>query len=391
MTETHYATLSTVAGRLEQLSESLVEQQIAALRQFPSYGRVPQDDLRRSCERNVVRVLTTLRGDASLPPWIAEDEQDSGRRRALQGIPAEEVVAAYRAVLGVLRDAYLTEAASMDIPLDAVLLGTRRLWEITDQYSSELVSARHQVDLQLVRRQERERLSFLHNVLTGRLELGELIEAGTAYGITVDQHYWVLRARPAPGEDGDGHSDALLARLENETATRELDPLLGHIGADLAGIVARRPNATPGALVVVEGPTPLAGIHEAFVEASRLLETATKYGLSGVIDLETLSLRAAVPLQHRLSEMLHRRYVQPVLEHSGIADLLLDTVRIYLAEQRSIPAAAQAQTVHVNTLRYRIERYQAITGANLLDTVTAFEVWWALQYDIVRTTLTRSR
>src|SRR5687767_10917001 len=100
MTETHYATLSTVAGRLEQLSESLVEQQIATLRQFPSYGRVPQDDLRRSCERNVVRVLTTLRGDASLPPWIAEDEQDSGRRRALQGIPAEEVVAAYRAVLG---------------------------------------------------------------------------------------------------------------------------------------------------------------------------------------------------------------------------------------------------------------------------------------------------
>ncbi|WP_147201231.1 hypothetical protein, partial [Pseudonocardia asaccharolytica] len=144
--------LARVAQRLEEQSGPLVDQQLAALSRFPSYRRVPAEDLRRSCERNVLRVVTSLRGDPRLPPEIEEDEHDSGRRRALQGVPSDDVVAAYRAVLGVLRDAFLDAAASLSIPLDAVLAGTRRLWELTDRFSTELVSARHQLDLDLVRR-----------------------------------------------------------------------------------------------------------------------------------------------------------------------------------------------------------------------------------------------
>jgi len=32
---------------------------------------------------------------------VAENEHESGRQRAIQGIPAEDVVAAYRRVMGV--------------------------------------------------------------------------------------------------------------------------------------------------------------------------------------------------------------------------------------------------------------------------------------------------
>jgi DNA-binding PucR family transcriptional regulator len=36
--------------------------------------------------------------------------------------------------------------------------------------------------------------------------------------------------------------------------------------------------------------------------------------------------------------------------------------------------------MHVNSLRHRLERYREITGADLADTETVAEVWWALQY-----------
>jgi DNA-binding PucR family transcriptional regulator len=36
--------------------------------------------------------------------------------------------------------------------------------------------------------------------------------------------------------------------------------------------------------------------------------------------------------------------------------------------------------MHVNSLRHRLERYREISGADLADTETVAEVWWALQY-----------
>jgi DNA-binding PucR family transcriptional regulator len=46
--------------------------------------------------------------------------------------------------------------------------------------------------------------------------------------------------------------------------------------------------------------------------------------------------------------------------------------------------------VHPNTIRYRIGRFEEITGANLRNPRSALEVWWALQRDAIRTRLTSS-
>ena len=47
-------------------------------------------------------------------------------------------------------------------------------------------------------------------------------------------------------------------------------------------------------------------------------------------------------------------------------------------------AAADALLVHSNTLRYRLEKYTSMTGADLTDTEAIIEVWWALEYWQVR-------
>jgi len=376
------AHLAQVAGRIEASAPLLVEQQMAALRRFHSYRRVPEEDLHRSCERNVVRIVTSLRGHEQLPPGIEEDERASGRRRALQGISSVDVVEAYRAVLGVLRDAFLTEAAHESVPLDAVLLGTRRLWELTDHFSSELVSARHQVDVDLARREVRERLTFLNNVLTGTMELDELMEGGASYGISADHEYFVLRARPGPSS---GDAEALIHRLDRATRTPELTPLLGLTAGDVVGICGRYPDSVGiDVLLAVEGPVRMTSLQSAFVEATRLIGIAARYGMSGTVNAGMLSLRAAVVQQDRIGEALYRRFVVTVEVESTISDVILESVRGYLDHRRSTTLAAQALSIHVNTLRYRLQRFEAMTGADLGDTTTSLEVWWALQYALVR-------
>lgn len=80
------------------------------------------------------------------------------------------------------------------------------------------------------------------------------------------------------------------------------------------------------------------------------------------------------------ADSLHTRYVEPIKAESAIGGALLATVETCLSRRRSIPETAAALSIHVNTLRYRLERYAALTEADLQDTETIFEVWWALQY-----------
>jgi hypothetical protein len=47
-----------------------------------------------------------------------------------------------------------------------------------------------------------------------------------------------------------------------------------------------------------------------------------------------------------------------------------------------VDPAAERLFVHPNTVRYRLRRYEEITGAELAETEDAFRVWWVLQRDL---------
>lgn len=368
---------SVVAERLLQRSDDLVARQLCAVRAFGSYDRVPEEDLLRSCRRNIARVVGMLTYRDRLPPEIEEDELVTGQRRALQGVPPEDVVAVYRAVLSVLRDAFIEEAAAIDA--HAALLGTRRLWELTDKFSSVLVSARHQVDLDAARRDERQRMAFLQHVLTGNVAAAELVHGGAVYGLVPDSDYWVFRARQHAGD-----SQRLSRHIEHSTATTHFMALLGPFDGDLAGISAKRPATVDFGVIATAGPTPLSGVGHAFAEATRVLNVALRYRRRGLVDSSSLSVRIAVAQEDELGEALFQRYVQRLQSHGTMPDVLLQSIRVYLRERRLVAAAARALSIHVNTLRYRLERYESITGADLTDTDSLVEVWWALEYARIR-------
>lgn len=370
--------LNSVAARLRERTDDLIDRQRDALRRFPSYDRVPADDLERSCRRNVARVLATLEQRDRLPDGIEEDERASGQRRALQGVPSDDVVEAYRAVLTVLRDAFIEDATAVGADPWSVLAGTRRLWDLTDAYSNVLVSARQQVEIDAARRDERHRMAYLQQLLVGGVAPGELVEGGAVYGVLPDREYWVLRGRQRAGEP------QRLGRHLESSAAHGSRPLVTLVDDDMAGISPTRPTALDDAIIAVAGPVPLTGVPTAFAEATRVLNVAVRYRRSGVVDSSSLSVRVAVEQQSELGEQLYRRYVVPLTGSGVAADEILTTVRTHLRGRRSVAETARSMSIHQNTVRYRLDRYRELTGADLSDTDVLVEVWWALEYASIR-------
>lgn len=369
-----HALMTPVADALEAREDELTERQLDELVSIRSYRRLPREALERSSRRNVSRVVAMLRGDPGLPPDIVEDERESGRQRALQGVSAEDVVTAYRLVMGVLRDAVIECCGQAEVPLEVTLRTVRHLWELTDELSTELVAARRQIDVEVARREEQQRLTSLARILSGALSGEALIRAAAGHGLVPDRDYWVLRAA-VPS------ATATVRMLEAAVQSRRRAvALAGPVDGDVAGILSVRPELPElEGVAAVSEPVHLAGIAHGWAEASRLLTVATRFGRTGVVDQSNLGIRVAVVEENELGEALYARLVAPALAVPG-GDLLVDSVRTFLACDASIARGAEALAIHQNTLRQRLDKYRRLTGADLTDLESTFEVWWAVQY-----------
>jgi DNA-binding PucR family transcriptional regulator len=100
--------------------------------------------------------------------------------------------------------------------------------------------------------------------------------------------------------------------------------------------------------------------------------------MTGVHDVPSLGLRAAVAADADVGDALRARYLEP------LAGELAETLRAYLACEMHVERTAERLFVHQNTVRYRLARFEELTGANLRDPKVAFEVWWALEREAMR-------
>ncbi|SDP43205.1 PucR family transcriptional regulator [Lentzea jiangxiensis] len=379
MPEPIEAQLAMMATELSQQADELVAGQLRVIGAIGSYRVVPPSEIRPSAHRNVLRVVSALRGEDHLSAGVAADERETGRRRALQGIPSADVLTAYRSCIALLRDEFLRLAQAEAIPADAVLLGTQQIWQLGDHYSSEFLDGHREAELDLTRRAEQQQTILLARLLKGTMTTDQVVAAGIGFGFAVDKHYWVLRAR------SDSTDPVALSNRMRRAAGEQDTALVGTYGGDVAAVLSRpiTGELTDDVTIGLAGPTGLSQLRTGFAEATQLLEVATRFGHRGIVDHSRMALRLAVAKEPELGKQLHARYVEPVEAESAIGEVLLASVETYLTRRRSIPEAATALSVHVNTLRYRLERFAMLTGADLQDTDTMFEVWWALQYRIL--------
>jgi putative transposase len=375
--QTWEAEIKPLLERLAARDDEVADAAIADLRKvLPSYRHVSDEALRASHLRNshtVRRTLASRRLPSEREMWEAAV---AAGERARQGVAVQDVLTAYRISLHHIRE-FLAEVATRPGSTPAVTLEMiQLLWALADSVGLRLAILHRDAELEIARHDERQRAEFLRGLVFGSVGPAEIRRLGPAYSIPPDLRYVALRGRPKPGTSARQLVTAIAASARAGGHHFFVDVLEG----DVVGVAQRVPDiGRCKATVGVGPPADLAALEPSFATASRVLEVAERFGQHGVFSLEDLSLRVAVAAEDELGEVLLRRYLQPLEVLGARAAGVRETVACFIDEGLNVKATAQSLDVHQNTVRYRLSRFEELTGARLEHPQTAFEVWWALQ------------
>lgn len=350
----------------------VVRQRDALLAELPSYDSIPVDVLDAAIALSFATVMRAARAGDDFSDAEVAGLSAAGEQRALQGVPVEDVLRGWRIAtqLVTMHAREIGEGlgvAPADL-LDLVLVFLAR----SDQAMEITASAHRRAELALAREDQERRAALVRGMLRGNLSAAAVHVQAGAYGLDTGQEYLAVRAAPAEG--------TTTLQLERALGFHDDRPrgLCALMEDDLAGFLPALPAGTVPGIVGVGPPRPLDRLAESFRLATRALVPARAFGLTGVHRFEDLSIRPAIVVDADVGAVLHERYVVP-LGGSASAEETMGSLRAYLRCGMHVDTAAQQLFVHPNTVRYRLARFEELSGASLRDPVTAAEVWWALE------------
>lgn len=298
-----------------------------------------------------------------------------GAARAEQGVSVSEVVR----TAAIQQRVFIEMAQTLAPPsrhrenLLLELMNWQQTWSAWG--INALVIGHREAELALHRRANERRAVFVQRLLTSRLPGSEILEHSEEYGLDPTALYVALRSRPS--------SVAELRSLERSLqlfpSSRQSRGMVAMIEGDLYGFARVVDDLHPTFAVGVSPPATLQDLHQVFRLATRALDSALALGRTGVTSLDDLGLRAAVVADHEVTDVLLQRYVQPFLAQGEVGEAILETVETYLGNQSSPGQTAKDLYVHTNTVRYRLSRFEAVTGCSLHEAHSLVEVWWALE------------
>jgi hypothetical protein len=364
-----------LAGRDAILAE-MVE---ATRREHSAYEDVALDSLLPGFGLQFETVLRSARSGRA----VSDDELKLlaavGEERALQGIPIEDMLRAWRIGIQVVIDHSARVAAEETVDPAATLAFVRALLTWADMAMLATATAHRRAEIELARQDEERRATLVRGLLFGTLPMAEIRDQARGYGFDTTRTYVAVRACPSLGD----------ARRDLDTALGLLDATAHRAGlrvtldGDLAGFLRERPSAEVSGIVGVGPPRPLDELSDSFRLATRAFLCAQRFGLTGVYTIDDLGLRPSIADDRDVGEALSRRYLEPLGDGSSATELAA-TLRAYFECSMNVDRTAERIYVHPNTVRYRINRFEEITGAHLRDARTAFEVWWALEHAAMR-------
>jgi len=354
---------------------------------LPVYREIPGETLDRDIRLSFVCTVESARagsGAVSASEVAALDAV--GRSQAEAGVPLEDLLRAWRLGIEVTIASARRFGERLGTESGDVLDFVSSVLAWSDIAIVETARGHRQTELDFARRDQERRAGFVRGLLAGTVLASEIRGQADLYGIDMTRTYVAVRARPLPG-----------------ASTRELERALGFDDASqlgrglsalvddhLDGFLRERPRDTDLGVVGIGPPRSLEQLAESARLATRAFVTADTFELVGAHDLESLGLRAAVAADWDVGDALYRRYLEPLAEIGSALDLA-NTLREYIACGMHVERTAERLVVHPNTLRYRISRFEALTGSSLRDSRTAFEVWWALERAEMRSGQRRDR
>ncbi|MGV9823800.1 PucR family transcriptional regulator [Nocardia xishanensis] len=360
-------------------SDGFVEFTIDAVRTEvrDAYETVPTESLVASVQRNrelACRVLV----EGVVPPseeiWEAEF---STLERLQQGVEIQDIMGGFRVVIRCIQSWIVEHATEHRVEANEALRLSQLLWRLSDAFSARAAVAYRHHGIARSIADEQRRVDWVTGLLGGTLSAAELDQGCVMYQVRREQRVYAACTAPVP--------DRELQQLQQELSRPAMRSSLGHdpvtmlVPAD-GGLVGftTMPPADAGVVVALGPVCGLDDLHNSFQVAKEVLAAACLRAGEGVYTLDTLTWRAAVPGHRAVNALLHARYIEPLCAQGGFGELVIEALETWLSHSRSIPKAAESIPVHVNTLRYRLARFEELTGRSLEDTDTLIELSWAL-------------
>ncbi|GGM62229.1 PucR family transcriptional regulator [Longimycelium tulufanense] len=362
-----------VAGRLDTIFTVAADKVRAEL---PELADADPSAVRGAVSTVFGVVLSALAQRRDLGPGELEKLAGTGEGAADRGQPLDLMLQVARLAAWSVLDALETIAVEHGVSVGTRYELVHDYWRRADLALFAFAAGHHRRLLELTRQDEKRRSDFIRRLLHGTIRGAELRRHAHQHGLDTEAPYFAVRARPA-----DLSAPHL---IEHAIATSGADAgrrtLLDVIDGDVAGVTARVPRAPGHAHVGVSGPVPLAGLAEAFADASRALETAIAFDLPDPVRPEDHPLELAVAHDHTVGDLAEQRCFGALDERSQRSLSVEKTLRAFLDAELRVDAAAASLHLHPNTLRYRIGRIEEATGLRLTRLRDTFLVWWALQH-----------
>jgi hypothetical protein len=372
---------SARAGRRRLIAQLSAESELLSTRiwqriraEIPLYTQRDPGELLPAIHTNVRDILLPLDEGREFTEVELAAFRSYGETRARQGIPTEEMLRAWRLSIREVFDAMITAGRQRRVSDNTLLELTRDLLSATDAATLAFTQGHHRAELELARQEQHRRADFVRGILFATLGPAQILHQAHRYGLDPGRDYHPIRAQPTRAMP----MEAIERLLDLAFDSSRPHGMVALVDGDVAGFLDHPPQGKTRAAIGVGPPARLDGLEPSFRRATRAMATAAAFGMTGVYDLGSLGLLPAVLADTDVAEELTRRYITPLTTGEAMRPIL-ETVRRYLTLGMRADLTAEHMSVHHNTVRYRLRRYEELTGMDLRDPNHALEAWWALQ------------
>lgn len=369
------AAVVAAVARLRTAHDDFADRFLTLVRRHvPGYAVLSDDEIRTSARRFVdilVSELSPLRvPDGALREMLG----DFAVERAAQGLPLDVLTVGYqlgsREMLALLDEV----AAEVGLPSELLLAVHDSAWEFSLEASAVFARVRHGLALERAHFDAERRSAFTGGVLSGTFPAERINRDAHLLGLTPQPHHVALATRAVSADD----ADAIRRAIASAVRVPAERLLLAQIGPVLGFIAPHAPESVVGHLVAVGPPLPLEKLDTSFDEAVLVLETARRFAMSGVVRLRDLGPRPLVLSDAHTAEALEARHLAPLDAAGRSSREIEETARAYLECDQDVRELARRLAVHPNTVRYRVNRFQELTGLDLRRTEDVVTSWWLL-------------
>ncbi|GAA1679730.1 PucR family transcriptional regulator [Microbacterium lacus] len=368
--------------RLVLLLDELIEQQITDLTYHELADELAQSSYRdvsveEFIERSRMAAIPMIRGVQQRRMPNAGDDgaalQATGRSRALRAVELSDLVR-ITLVAQVPVASYLSEMAHQRGISNETIVEMLQYLDAWNNWSLlEMIAGYQETAIELIKRDQRRQDLALRQLLGGGLTPVEIQRAAAEASLDIRETYHVLRA--VPGEIAFNEVRRALLICIGHTST---EPSITTMYGDMCLVLADVPQGDVAFLVGVSPRVPVSELAEGFRLATRSVDAARQVGITGLVSLDDLSITASVSADQEVAQILKQRYLDPLLDNGAAGQAIIDTVSEFIRRRRSVAETSAAMFLHVNTVRYRLERFESMTACSLKDMRTLAEVWCIL-------------